>query len=78
MNNREIFDYVVNKLSDIGAVYPTGRLQLFTGESISYGYIMANMEVYILPVSIVLLCGLIQWRVSKRLSHNDHAIQLDE
>ncbi len=68
MSNREIFDYVVAKLSAMASVYPSGRFRIFTGESISYGYIMANMEVYILPVSVVLLCGLIQWRIRKRIN----------
>lgn len=67
MDNRQIFDYVVNKLSVMGASYPAGRFRIFTGESISYGYIMANIEVYILPISFVLLCGLIQWRIIKRM-----------
>lgn len=66
MDNRQIFDYVVNKLSVMGASYPAGRFRIFTGESISYGYIMANIEVYILPISVVLLCGFIQWRIIKR------------
>lgn len=67
MTNPQIFDFVVQELSKMGDMYPKGRINLFTGESISYGYIMANMEVYILPISIVLLCGLIQWRIGKRM-----------
>lgn len=66
MDNHQIFVYVVNKLNLIGVSYPAGGFRLFNGESISYGYIMANMEVYILPISILLLCGFIQWRISKR------------
>lgn len=66
MDNHQIFDYVVNKLNLMGASYPSGKFSILNEESISYGYIMANMEVYILPISIVLLCGFIQWRISKR------------
>lgn len=68
MTNRQIFDFVVHKLREMGAVYPSGSIRLFTGESISYGYIMANMEVYLLPVSIVLLCGLVQWRILRSMN----------
>lgn len=71
MSNREIFDYVVAKLSAMAYSYPPGRFRIFTGESISYGYIMANIEVYILPISIVLLCGFIQRRISKRIRRNE-------
>lgn len=70
MTNPQIFDFVAQELSKMGDMYPKGRIYLFTGESISYGYIMANMEVYILPISIVLLCGLIQWRIGKRMKIN--------
>lgn len=68
MTNHQIFDFVVHKLSVIGSVYPAGRFRIFTGESISYGYIMANMEVYLLPISIVLLPGIIQWRLTRKIS----------
>jgi hypothetical protein len=66
MSNREIFDFVVHKLNVVGAHYPKGSIKLFSGEIITYGYIMANMEVYIVPISIVLLLGLIQWRISHK------------
>ncbi len=67
MTNRQIFNFVVKKLQDIGEVYPTMTIHIPTGESVTYGYIMANMEVYLLPLSIVLLCGIIQWRLNKRM-----------
>ncbi len=60
MSKRQIFDFVVQKLNDIGDNYPKGIINLPHGDSVTYGYIMANIEVYILPISIVLLCGLIQ------------------
>lgn len=69
MTNRQIFDFVVKKLRDMGEFYPYMNIHLPSGESITYGYIMANMEVYIFPLSIVLLCGFIQWRLSKRIKH---------
>ncbi len=65
MNNRQIFNFVVQKLNDMGDSYPKGIIHLPHGDSITYGYIMANIEVYILPISIVLLCGLIQWYILK-------------
>lgn len=68
MTNRQIFDYVVNKLRVMGDVYPKGSIKLFTGETIGYGYIMANIEVYLLPLSIVLILGLIQWRLIRKSS----------
>ncbi len=37
-----------------------------TGESVTYGFIMANMEVYLLPISIFILYCIIQWRLGKR------------
>lgn len=67
MTNRQIFDYVVHKLRVMGEVYPQKSFILFTGEPIGYGYIMANMEVYLLPISIVLLLGLIQWKLTTKL-----------
>ncbi len=68
MTDTQIFDYVVQKLSKMAQSYPAGRIRLFTGESISYGYIMANMIVYILPLSIVLLGGFLQWRLTRKVS----------
>ena len=67
MTNRQIFDFVVHKLRVMGEAYPQKSFTLFTGESISFGYIMANMEVYIMPISILLLLGLIQWRLTRKL-----------
>ncbi len=67
MTNRQIFNFVVKKLQDMGEFYPNMTVTIPTGESITYGYIMANMEVYLLPLSIVLICGIIQWRLSKRI-----------
>lgn len=72
MTNRQIFDYVVNKLSVMGQNYPSGRFQILDFETVSYGYIMANVEVYIVPISLVLLLGIIQWRISKRISKNEN------
>lgn len=66
MSKPQIFDFVVQKLNVMGNNYPKGVIHLPHGDSITYGYIMANIEVYILPISIVLLCGLIQWRILKR------------
>ena len=68
LNNRQIFDYVVHKLSVMGIGYPEGRFNILDFETVSYGYIMANMEVYILPISIVLLLYIIQRIVSRKLS----------
>lgn len=67
MTNHQIFDYVVHKLSVMGQDYPAGRFKILDFETVSYGYIMANMEVYILPISIIILLGLIQWRISKKI-----------
>lgn len=67
LTNRQIFNLVVKKLQDMGEIYPNMTIQIPSGESVTYGYIMANMEVYLLPLSIVLLCGIIQWRLSKRI-----------
>lgn len=72
MSKRQIFDFVVQKLNIMGDNYPKGMIHLPHGDSITYGYIMANIEVYILPISIVLLCGLIQWRILKRNKPNAH------
>ena len=66
MTNRQIFDFVVNKLRVMGEAYPKGAIKLFTGETIGYGYIMANIEVYLMPISIVLILGIIQWRLSRK------------
>lgn len=67
MTNRQIFDYVVHKLRVMGEVYPQKSYTLFTGESIGFGYVMANMEVYLLPISVVLMLGLIQWGLTRKL-----------
>ncbi len=67
LTNRQIFNFVVKKLQEMGEIYPNMTVTIPTGESVTYGYIMANMEVYLLPLSIVLLCGIIQWKLSKRI-----------
>ncbi len=74
MSNRQIFDYVVNKLRVMGEVYPHKSINLINGESIGFGYIMANMEVYILPLSLVLLLAFLQHRLTK-LPHTHPIIQ---
>ncbi len=51
----------------MGESYPNTTVTIPTEESVTYDYIMANMEVYLLPLSIVLLCGIIQWKLSKRI-----------
>lgn len=66
MGNRQIFDYVVNKLRVMGEVYPHKTFTLFTGETIGFGYIMANMEVYLLPLSLILLLGIFQHKLTKK------------
>ena len=68
LSNRQIFDYVVHNLRVMGDAYPHKSFTLFTGETISYGYVMANIEVYLLPISIVLLLGMIQYKMLR--SHN--------
>lgn len=69
MNNRQIFDYVVHKLEAMGAQYPDGRVTILDFETVSYGYIIANMEVYILPISTVMILFIIQRVIRKRLQH---------
>lgn len=66
MTNRQIFDFVVNKLRVMGDIYPHKTLTLFNGETIGFGYIMANIEVYLLPVSLVILLGLFQRKLTKQ------------
>lgn len=66
LTNQEIFDFVVSKLSRMAQGAPEGHFYI-VNEHVSYGYVMANMEVYILPLSIVLICGFIQWRITRRL-----------
>lgn len=68
MSNHQVFDYVVHKLSVMGSGYPEGRFNILNFETVSYGYIMANMEVYILPISIVILLYIIQRTVSRKIS----------
>lgn len=59
MTNRQIFNYVVHKLRVMGEEYPDGSIHILN-ETVTYGYVMANIEVYIVPISIVLLLGLCQ------------------
>lgn len=66
MGNRQIFDYVVNKLRVMGEIYPHKVFTLFNGETIGFGYIMANMEVYLLPLSLILLLGIFQRNLTKQ------------
>lgn len=71
MDNHQIFNYVVHKLRVMGKIYPEGQFQILDFEIVSYGYIMANMEVYIVPIAIVLLLGIIQWQISKRINRHE-------
>lgn len=66
MGNRQIFDFVVNKLRVMGEIYPHKTFTLFNGETLDFGYIMANMEVYLLPLSLVLLLGILQRKLTKQ------------
>lgn len=62
---------MAHKLRVMGKVYPEGQFQILDFEIVSYGYIMANMEVYIVPIAIVLLLGIIQWQISKRINRHE-------
>lgn len=66
LTNRQIFNYVVHKLKVMGAHYPDGSIHILN-ETITYGYIMANIEVYIVPISVVLLLGLYQRYLIRRV-----------
>ena len=68
MSHRQIFDYVVHKLSVMGQGYPYGKFNILDFDTVSYGYIMANMEVYILPISIVILLYIVQRIVTRKIS----------
>ena len=66
MNNRQIFNLVVDKLQEIGMAYPTGVINVFGYETVTYGYVMANIEVYILPLSLVLILMLMTKWIAKK------------
>ena len=59
LTNRQIFNTVVDKLNKIGEGFIPGNFDCFGYEKISYGYVMANIEAYILPISLVILLFII-------------------
>ncbi|MDE5774296.1 MAG: hypothetical protein K2H86_07550 [Muribaculaceae bacterium] len=65
MTNKEIFDYVVIKLREMGSSMD-GTVDII-GHKIGVGYIVANFMTYVLPISVTLWCGLIQRIISKKL-----------
>lgn len=73
MSNRQIFDYAVDVLSRMARAYPGGstRVDILNFDTVSYGYIMANMEVYIAPITIILALGIIQWKIIKNLNRDE-------
>lgn len=57
LNNREIFNFVVMKLRNMGS--PIEGELTFRQYKITMGYIVANFVVYILPMAVTLICGYI-------------------
>lgn len=62
MSTSEIFSFVVQKLMVMGSVFPSYSIKIHN-EPIAIGYIIANIEVYILPIAIILSLYLIQRRI---------------
>ncbi len=68
MTNRQIFDYVVEKLREMGSCFD-GTVAI-AGHEVGLRYIVFNITTYILPITIVLLCGVIQRIITKELKTN--------
>lgn len=73
MSNRQIFDYAVDFLSNMAREYPDGStmVRILDFDTVSYGYIMANIEVYIAPIAVILILGIIQCIISKKLKRDE-------
>lgn len=65
MTNKQIFDFVVAKLRLMGSWFD-GTVG-FKGYEVGFGYIVANIKTYILPISLTLWSGLIQRIITRKL-----------